>query len=433
MKRAKGIFAFLCVTALIFSLLSPAAVAVQAADTPTSRYVYTFNIKVDNPCNSGDMDKDAVNVLYFEYHYNGQNGYQSEKTETFDMSWNGSSNKNSDFLHEHFVRGNDNAYNTSFDVTLNGKLNRTYIKLNMDGGERLSFTVESVYCNGKRINSNTDYVSSAYNDSTANVYCSMEKSAIDEQNSPYFQKNEEFITEKQMNDVIKGIGDEAYIGQFKDQYNAVIDPAVLSKCVGESDGEINQYYSHSDEESMYKYTFYFHVENPINLRNADYDEVEIFNIQITYTDQNGYGSSKTYTLDMAYSDSLKRNLNPQYLAYFEKYDDNAYNTHFSLWVPGIITQVKAKLNMSGEKLVAYFEKITLNSVAVNTKRDYVSSKYYNSSATVPCSVPAAQIALTESALPQTYTAELQDQYGAIVSEKLYRAAQENGDRYLYHN
>ena len=433
MKKTKILIVLLSVVAIIFSLFSTPVYAAQENSATVSKYTYTFNVKVDNPCNSEDMDNDAVNVLYFEYHYNGQNGYKSETTEKFDMSWSGNGNKNSEFLNKYFIRNNDNSYNTSFDVTLDGKLNRTYIKLNMDGGERLSFTVESVYCNGKRINSNTDYVSSAYNDSTANIYCSMEESVIDEQNSPYFKENENFITENEMNNIVSGINGDSYIGQFKDQYNAVIDLSVLKKCVGTSDGDINQYYSHSDEESMYKYTFYFDVENPINLSDADYDEVEIFYIEITYIDQNGYGSCKTYTIDMAYNDDLKRNLNQKYLEYFEKYNDDEYKTHFSVWVPGIITEVKSKLNMSGEKLAVNFEKITLNSIQVNTTRDYVSSTYYNSSATVKCSVPISQIVLNNDNLPKEYSANLVDQYGAIVSEKLFDLASTDKDKYFYNN
>ncbi len=431
MKKAKAFFSVICALAILSSLLSFPVYAAQESEE-AGQYIYTFNVKVDNPCNSEDMDKDAVNVLYFEYHYNTKNGYDSEKTEKFDMSWNGSSNTNSDFLTKHFIRPNDNSYNTSFEVNLGGKLNKTYIKLNMDGGERLSFTIESIFCNGKRINSNTDYVSSAYNDSTANVYCSMEESMVDQANSPYFQTNDDFITEKEMEQITKNAQGGAYAGQFKDQYNAVIDLSVLQKCVGVSDGDINQYYAHDDEESMYKYTFHCKVDNPINLNDADYDEVEVFDIKISYVDQNGYGNSETYNLDMAYDDNLKRNLNQKYLECFEKYNDDAYQTSFSVWIPGIITKVDVKLNMSGEKLSVYFDKITLNSIAVNTTRDYVSSTYYDSTATINCSVPASQIALGENALPNVYTTDLVDQYGAVVSEKLFNQTKENPTRYQYH-
>ncbi len=435
MKKLKIIIPLLCVicvAAVIISAL-PSLAANTAADSDCE-YVYTFNVKVDNPCNSSDMDKDAVNVLYFDYYYNGQNGYQNESKETFDMSWNGSSNKNSDFLNKYFVRSNDNSYSTSFDVTLKGKLNRVYIKLNMDGGERLSFTIESITCNGKRINSNTDYVSSAYNDSTATVYCSMEKSIIDETNSPYFKEHESFaLSEKELNSIVNNLDEsESYAGQFKDQYNSVIDMAVLKNCVATSDGDINQYYSHHDEESMYNYTFYFEVENPIDLTNADYDEVETFYIEISYIDQNGYGTAKKYTLDMSYKSDLKRNLNQKYLSYFERYDDNGYKTHFSLWVPGIITEVNCKLNMKGEKLCVDFEKIVLNSMAVNTDRDYVSSVYYDSDAKIPCNIPASQIAVSKDNLPENYSAELTDQYGAIISENLFKKAKADPQRYLYH-
>lgn len=435
MKRIRKTTALLCVVCLALSLAaaSPTLAANGAADG-VSEYVYTVNIKVSNPCDSTSMDRDAVNVLYFDYYYKGQNGYQSEKSERFDMSWNGSSNKNADFLKEHFIRPNDDECYTSYDVTLPGKLSRIDILLNMDGGERLSFEVQSIYCNGKRINSNTDYVSSAYNDSSARIYCSMESSVIDESNSPYFAEHGgEGLTEKEMSELAADIGSAAeYAGQFRDQYNAVIDTAVLKNCVSDSDGDINQAYAHSDEESMYRYTFYFNVENPIDLSYADNDEVQTFYIEMSYIDKNGYGSEKTYRLDMAYSSSLNRNLNQKYLSCFESYGDDSYKTQFSVWVPGIITEVKCRLNMSGEKLTVNFDRITLGSIAVNTERDYVSSVYNDSDAAIKCSVPASQIALAGGSLPESYGTQLRDQYGAIVSETLYERAKEAPQRYLYH-
>lgn len=188
MKAKKRWISLLCALAIAVSVAAPqTALAADAAADTASEYVYTINVKVSNPCNTKSMSKDDVNVLYFDYYYNGQNGFKSEEKKNFDMSWNGSSNNNADFLSEQFMRPNDDSYNTSFDVTLPGKLSKIYIKLNMDGGERLSFTIESIYCNGMRINNNTDYVSSAYYDSTATVYCSMDKSVIDEANSPTFR------------------------------------------------------------------------------------------------------------------------------------------------------------------------------------------------------------------------------------------------------
>lgn len=435
MKKMKKLLSLLCVLCIVISVFAfRLSFAANESESGTSEYVYTVNLKVNNPCNSSSMDNDDVNVLYFDYYYNGQNGYQSEKKETFDMSWDGSGNKNADFLKKYFIRPNDDSYNTSFDVTLGGKLNRIYIKLNMDGGERLSFDVESIYCNGKRINSNTDYVSSAYYDSTATVYCSMEKSVVDKENSPYFKEHDELeISEKAMSKITTDLDNaKSYAGQFKDQYDAVIDMSVLKDCIASSDGDINQFYSHHDEVSMYQYTFFFNVENPIDLGNADYDEVETFYIEMSYIDQNGCGEAKTYTLDMSYDSELKRNLNPQYLSCFESYGDSGYNTHFSVWVPGIITEVKSKLNMSGEKLVVNFEKITLGSIAVNTERDYVSSVYFDSDATIKCSVPFPQVAVSVENFPEKYSADLTDQYGSLVSEALYNRLLDTPQKYLYH-
>lgn len=222
MKKIKKPLSFLCVLCIVCAVFVPfSAFPAAASSEYASQYDYIVNVKVDNPCNSSSMDKDAVNVFYFEYYYISQNGFGSEVKEVFDMSWDGSSNRNSYFLTKYFIRPNDNSYNTSFKVTLTGKLNRIYIKLNMDGGERLSLTIESIYCADKRINSNTDYVSSAYNDSTATVYCSMEKSVIDKANSPYFKDHDELeITEKTMSDIVNKIDDgDEYKGMFFDQYN----------------------------------------------------------------------------------------------------------------------------------------------------------------------------------------------------------------------
>ena len=88
--------------------------------------------------------------------------------------------------------------------------------------------------------------------------------------------------------------------------------------------------------------------------------------------------------------------------------------------------------MSGEKLTVNFDRITLGSIAVNTERDYVSSVYYDSDATIKCIVPASQIALDGGSLPEKYGTELRDQYGALVSETLYEKAKSDPQRYLYH-
>ena len=88
--------------------------------------------------------------------------------------------------------------------------------------------------------------------------------------------------------------------------------------------------------------------------------------------------------------------------------------------------------MSGEKLCVDIERITLNSIAINTDRDYVSSVYYDSDAKIPCTVPASQIAVSKDKLPESYSAELTDQYGTVVSESLYNKAKADPQRYLYH-
>lgn len=416
---------------LVVSPLSFAFVSAKFDPNNTQEYIYNFNVTVDNPCNSKSMDRDAVNTFYFEFSYVDKNGYGTEKKYKFDMSWADGKNRNSDILKQYFIRDNDNKYAATLQLPLSGKLTRTHIKLNMDGGERLSFTVDSIYCNGKKINNNTDYVSSAYADSDADIYCSMESSVIDVKNSPYFESKTSFdLTQNELKSILSGT--DLYTGQFRDQFNVDIDNSVLEKCITGSDASINQRISHSDEESFYKYTFWVNVENPIDLTNADYDEVETFLIDIYYTDANGYGKSGKFTLDMSYSEELNRNRNPEYLSLFQRENDNGYNIHFDVWVPGILTKVESTLNMSGEKLVVNFEKITLNSLAVNTTRDYVSSTYFNSSAVIECNVPPSAIVTDSSDLAGLDYSAMTDQYGAMVSKKLFELAQKKPTEYTYH-
>lgn len=444
MNNHKKIISLACVisviASLVLSVIPSSAAEIKGPNVPIvsnsnssdgGKYSYVLTLDVYNPCNSNDMDSDAVNDFYFDFTYVTNNGFGEEKNYRFDMSWSNGSNNNSSTLWKHFIRSNDDGFETDLPVTLSGKLKKVHILLNMDGGERLGFTVNSIKCNGKRINDTTDWVSSAYQDSEANIYCSMEKSVIDMDNSSYF-KDMEDVSQKELDRIIisaanspNGPLGSQYDNAFKDQYNAIIGKKYLDKCTMGSDGDINQYYSHHDEQSMYKYTLYFNVENPINMNDADYDEVETFYLKFTYIDDNGYGKEKEYTLDMSYDSGLGRNKNPNYLAHFQRYNEDEYNTHFDVWVPGIVTKVTSTLNMSGDRLTAKIEKIALNSIAVNTDREYVSSVYFNSSLEVPCEVPDAQIVDLSAKAPV-------DQYNSPASKNLIEKAKKDPLNYIYH-
>lgn len=139
----------------------------------SSMYLYTFDIELYNPCNSKDMDDDAVCVLWFDFKYKENNGCGKEKIYRFDMSWDGSKdrNLNKEILWENFIRSNDNSCYTQMSVWVPGIISNVHVKLNMDGGERLGFTVKGIYLNGFKINTGVDYVSSAYYDSEADIPC----------------------------------------------------------------------------------------------------------------------------------------------------------------------------------------------------------------------------------------------------------------------
>ena len=145
-----------------------------------SMYRYDIDLYLYNPCNSGDMDDDAVYQLWFDFGYRADNGYGAASTYRYDLSWDKGKkrNLNAGVLRENFIRPNDNACMTRFSVWVPGIVNTVKVHLNMDGGERLAFTVESISLNGYRINTNTDYVSSAYYDSDATVTCRAPRAAI---------------------------------------------------------------------------------------------------------------------------------------------------------------------------------------------------------------------------------------------------------------
>jgi len=145
----------------------------QSADhsREESMYLYTVGMTLDNPCNSNDMDDDAVCDLTFTFTYLSENGQGASKTYTLDMSWAGSRNRNEEILKAAFIRGNDNSCRTSMNVWVPGLVTKIAVHLNMDGGERLTFTVDEVSLKGFRVNTETDYVSSAYWDSDMTISC----------------------------------------------------------------------------------------------------------------------------------------------------------------------------------------------------------------------------------------------------------------------
>lgn len=189
MKRIKTFKLFALLLSVIIAA-SALAYAVSAGDgqidqdasheNEVSMYKYDIDIYLENPCNSGDMDDDAVCELWFDFSYASDNGYGTVGTYRFDMSWDDSKgrNLNDGILKKTFIRPNDNGCMAWFSVWVPGIVSGVSVHLNMDGGERLAFTVESISLNGYRINTNTDYVSSAFYDSDAKISCRAPGAAI---------------------------------------------------------------------------------------------------------------------------------------------------------------------------------------------------------------------------------------------------------------
>lgn len=185
MKKYRRVVAFALILALLVLTL-PASAYDGAIDqgkdhaSETGMYRYDIDIYLYNPCNANDMDKDAVYLLWFDFNYTTDNGYGKSATYRLDMSWKKDlkRNLNSEILKANFIRPNDNACMTRFSVWVPGIVNDVKVFLNMDGGERLAFTVESIWLGGYRINTGTDYVSSAYYDSEAKINCFVPQAAI---------------------------------------------------------------------------------------------------------------------------------------------------------------------------------------------------------------------------------------------------------------
>ena len=178
MKKKSRLGRWLTALLLPVILFSSAAEAYdgsidQGADhsSETGMYRYAFEMSLDNPCNSKDMDKDAINELWFDIDYQSDNGYGSVKTYRFDLSWKDGRNQNEAVVRNCFIRPDDHACQTKFDLWVPGLIQKVRIHLNMDGGERLAFTLNGVFLNGLRVNTETDYVSSCYYDSEAGIAC----------------------------------------------------------------------------------------------------------------------------------------------------------------------------------------------------------------------------------------------------------------------
>lgn len=144
----------------------------QTADhsNEASMYRYSLLITVDNPINTKDADKDALEECWFKFYYKSENGYGPSKDYKVDMSWSGGRNPYPDYV-KLFKKPNDSKCKAIMDVWVPGILTKIDFHLNMAGGERLRFDIDEVKLNGYLINTTQDYVTSAYYDSDGKVEC----------------------------------------------------------------------------------------------------------------------------------------------------------------------------------------------------------------------------------------------------------------------
>ena len=444
----RKLLAGLCAAAVLLPLLPQLPVLrASAAETITwdpfagnenvpGMYCYTVSGNVTNPCETGSYSKkkDIIRELWFDFSVKSDNGTGSLHTYRLDFSYNSSAgkNNNNDLLKKLFIRNSTGAF--SFDIWLPGQLTNVSFQLNVDGylgwfsWERLSFEVNRITCGGAIVNTNPSAgnVSSSTGSSGDKVGARM--LPIDGELLMNALGTEHLtLTEYQ---------EKAESGEFtsrmiKDSYGAVIENETLLNLASLCDGEINQSFAHSDEESYYYYALDLNVYNPINVNSADSDALEVFYFDFRYKDQNGSGKEKTYRFDLSWADG--KNRNDKTANRFRAINDDGFDLTLGIWVPGIVSEVSCLLNMNGgERLGVTVEAIRLGGFCVSENADYVSSAYYDSSCTIACRTPDPQIDLgtyneeeTAAVMKQlrfNQRTPLRDQYGALISDTLWNSA-----------
>ena len=135
-------------------------------------YMYTLNLRVENPIEMNSSGMDSIEKFYFKFTYKTNNGLGESKVYYFDLYKLNGKYQNQQIMMGFMSSGSD-AYDYDIDVWVPGTIEKVEVYLNMSGGERLNFAVQSISCNGIRVSRNVDYVSSAYYGSEATIPCQM--------------------------------------------------------------------------------------------------------------------------------------------------------------------------------------------------------------------------------------------------------------------
>lgn len=448
MKRSAMRLLTFCTAALCLGWLPTAKSDVSAAGNSynplmshaedAGSYCYQFNIDLYNPCNSNDMDNDAINEFTFSFYYVKENGLGNTETLDLDFSWDGSKNRNADFLKTHFIRPNDNQQNDTFYIWLPGKLTEVQMHLNMDGGERLGFTVKEILCNRKKISLGTDYVSSAYSDSDGVISCAMEFSDC----SAFLQKNDflgDTFTAKEIENCVKGLDQNSFL---RDQYNAILCQKYLNDFVASYDGEINQKFPHFDEPSFYKYTLLFVIDNPLDA-DAPADKIDELWFDFKYRAENGFANElKTYRLDCSWNSYESRNMNPEIT---QKFRGSDKTFAVDVWVPGVVEQIAMRLNVNFtwdfDELSLYLQDVSINQRSVLTAIPSIYSTVGESNDTAVLIAAPGQIDLTQmsetdasaylNALRNGTAETPHDQHGGLVCDSVLNQCFKNPEKFFY--
>ncbi len=218
-------------------------------------YLYTLKMLIENPVNTSNSGSDAMESFEIYFTYNGSEHYK------LDMSWDSSvgRNKNPAFA-DLFRRSDDNETTAVMNVWVPGRVSRINVLLNMSGGERLSVTFADVLLAGLKINRKTDYVTSAYYESNAEIECTVPDSLID-----LSGLSDERITE--IMEMIYKADETADLSSIKDQFGSAIGSEQLKaahdemmNCIKAADNDTRALYA-DVIEGFYMYKTIYRAES----------------------------------------------------------------------------------------------------------------------------------------------------------------------------
>jgi hypothetical protein len=210
---------------------------------------------IENPVNVTNSSGDAIEKFVIDFTYNSNEHYK------FDMSWDSDRaiNKNNTFARL-FCRTNDDETTQTMSLWVPGRVSKINVVLDMSGGEKLSVTFSDILLAGLKVSRRTDYVSSSFFESKAEIECTVPEALIDLEGL-----SDEEITG--IMDIIYKGDDRADISGIKDQLGSVVSGEQIKaahdemiKCINAADNDSRSAYA-DVLEGFYMYKTIYRAES----------------------------------------------------------------------------------------------------------------------------------------------------------------------------